>query len=108
MAHSENPASSSPPLVLQPRLIDGKPYVPEPPFSVEKTKIWQSQVLIPFSFEEKTLAFFGPLPTDTPSEIYVDDNEAFFPTSSLTRPLISSSFPCPLTMLIEISEPPLL
>ena len=80
-------------LNFQPRLIDGKAYVPEPPFSEEKAKIWQSQVLIPFSLDEKPLAFLGPLPIDTPSEIFVDDKGAFFPTSNTTKPLISSPNP---------------
>lgn len=42
--------------------IDGKEYVPEPPFAEEKAKIWHSQVLISFSLSNKPLAFLGPLP----------------------------------------------
>ena len=66
---------------LQLRLVDGKPYIPEPPLSKEKTKIWKSQVLIPFRLDDEPYAFLGPLPSDVPSEIHVDDEGAFFPTS---------------------------
>lgn len=48
--------------LMHPLTIDGKEYVPEPPFAEEKAKIWSSQVLIPFSLSDKPLAFLGPLP----------------------------------------------
>ena len=88
--------TSSPAIALQLHLVDDKAYVMESPFAEEKAKIWQSQVLISFSLEEKPLAFLGPLPADAPSEIYVDDKEAFFPTSTNTRPIISSPNPISL------------
>ena len=76
MAKASNP-TSSPTVDLQLRLVDDKAYVPEPPFAEEKAQIWKSQVLIPFSLEEKPLDFLGHLLADTPSEIYIDDKEAF-------------------------------
>lgn len=37
-------------------------YVPEPPMKIEKSLIWASRVLIPFSIASDTQEFLGPLP----------------------------------------------
>src|ERR1051325_10274491 len=87
---------TAPAASLQLRHVDGKPYIPEPPLSDEKTKIWQSQVLIPFRLDDEPLSFLGPLPSDVPSEIHVDDEGAFFPTSQRSSPLITSPNPISL------------
>jgi hypothetical protein len=76
---------------MQPLTIDGKEYVPEPPFAEEKAKIWRSQVLIPFSLSDKPLAFLGPLQENRQPEITKENS--FFPTSHLSEPLVSSQKP---------------
>lgn len=77
--------------LAQPFTIDGKEYIPEPPFAEEKAKIWRSQVLIPFSLADEPLAFLGPLPENRHPEITKIDS--FFPTSHLSEPLVSSRKP---------------
>lgn len=91
MTGGKSRKASSSTLDLQTRLVDGKEYVPEPPFMEEKTKVWESQVINPFYLEGKPLAFLGPLPTEAPSTITIEDNEAFFPTSTFTKPIVSVS-----------------
>src|ERR1051325_10898437 len=87
---------TAPAASLQLRHVDGKPYIPEPPLSKEKTKIWQSQVLIPFRLDDEPHDFLGTLPSDVPSEIHVDDEGAFFSTSQRSSPLITSTNPISL------------
>ncbi|KAI5398847.1 hypothetical protein KIW84_064290 [Lathyrus oleraceus] len=56
MASSNKPSAAK---LTHPINIDGKEYVPEPPFAKEKAKIWRSQVLIPLSLADEPLAFLG-------------------------------------------------
>lgn len=53
---------SSPTDLEGPILINNRSYVPEPPMDKEKTVIWASHVLIPFSLKGNIHAFLGPLP----------------------------------------------
>lgn len=80
--------------LAQPLTIDGKEYIPEPPFAEEKEKIWRSQILIPFSLADEPLAFLGPLPKHRHPKITQTDS--FFPTSHLSEPLVSSQKPLSL------------
>lgn len=96
MASTSGKASSSAP-VLQKRLIDSQEYIPEQPFKEEKTKIWENQVMIPFTLDNKPFSCLGPLPskplsTTTPGE----NKEAFFPTRSFFSPIIADSKPMTL------------
>lgn len=77
--------------LTQPLTINGKEYIPEPPFAEEKAKIWCSQGLIPFSLADKPLPFLGPLPENRRPEI--TKTNSFFSTSHLFEPLVSSQKP---------------
>lgn len=68
MANTSTKVSFSVP-DIQLSCIDGKTYIPEQPFKEEKTKFWETQVLIPFTLGEKPLAFLVPLPSEVPSTI---------------------------------------
>lgn len=61
--------------LLKPIEVEGRTFVPEPPNEEEKIKIWNSQVLIPFSIGDKLHAYLGPYQTTFPRNA-----SAFFPS----------------------------
>jgi hypothetical protein len=93
--------TSAPAPVYQLRHVDGKPYIPEPPFSVEKAKVWQSQVIIPFNLGQlgNPAAFLGPLPSRAPAPANVHNMHVHFPTSHQSRPLVSFMDPISLSFI---------
>ncbi|KAI5424066.1 hypothetical protein KIW84_030326 [Lathyrus oleraceus] len=89
MASSNKPSAAK---LTHPINIDGREYVPEPPFAEEKAKIWRSQVLIPLSLADEPLAFLGPLPENRHPEITRTDS-SLFPSSHISKPVISAQQP---------------
>lgn len=86
MASSNKPSAAK---LTHPINIDGREYVPEPPFAEEKEKIWRSQVLISLSLANEPLTFLGPFPENRHPEITKNDS-SLFPTSHLSEPVISA------------------
>lgn len=77
---------------MQTHLVDGQEYIPEHPFREEKAKIWENQVFLPFSIDNKPYACFGPLPSSIPpNETPVVNEKSYFPTSTFHSPLIAES-----------------
>lgn len=89
MASSSKPSAAK---LTHPINIDGREYVPEPPFVEEKAKIRRSQVLIPLSLADEPLAFLGPLPENRHPEI-TRTNSSLFPSSHIFKPVISAQQP---------------
>lgn len=86
MTSSSGKAASSAP-VLEKCLIDGQEYIPEHPFREEKAKIWENQVFLPFTLDDKPHACLGPLPSSPPpTETPAENEEAFSPPVPFTFP----------------------
>lgn len=62
--------------VIAPTFLGNRTYIPEPPMEEEKTMIWVSQVLTPFSISGFVHVFLGPLhgASEKPDEL-----KKFFP-----------------------------
>ncbi|WJX77585.1 hypothetical protein P8452_60878 [Trifolium repens] len=72
-------------------LEDGEEVVPEPSGTEAERKIWNSQLMIPFSIKKYDYAFCGPYPTH--SETVSKEVNDIFPLHATCEPRIFSSTP---------------
>jgi len=66
------PDSALPIVVSTSKLIEfnGKHFIPSPSLEAKTKKLWEAQVMIPYSFSEKSLAFAGPIRTNPPPKSF--------------------------------------
>ncbi|KAK2449848.1 hypothetical protein QL285_009003 [Trifolium repens] len=72
-------------------LEDGEEVVPEPSGTEAESKIWNTQLMIPFSIKKEDYAFCGPYPTR--AEVISKEVSDIFPLHVTCEPRIFSSTP---------------
>lgn len=66
-------------------LKDDRTYIPKPPMQEEKSTVWFSQILIPYSLYGNVHAFMSPLPQPNKK---LHNSENFFPNFPTYKPLV--------------------
>ena len=69
--------------VIFPTYSGNRTYIPKPPMEKEKTIIWASQVLTPFSISGSVHAFLGHLPKSSTKPVKLNK---FFPCLPYCKP----------------------